>query len=491
VSEGESRWQSRKPGIPVVAFVRGRVRTIPEKGKPSECGRRVVERSGRISQTNGSTLAVPEAAPGPPSAAEWLPQLATLPPIYSLLPPPVEDGFSRAAARAAIAYLQFPSEKPSLTSWLFPRSASFREYVGGSVRAVKRLAVYPLVAWPNADATKRTARDEVVTATCRVETGRLGNAARTLQNSDRVAIASEEVIQTLRDQHIQGDPHPLGDDLAFASASIPTEEAIRAALDSFVREVSPGLSGWTVSLLKIALRTDPFLKFLQHLTAAIAKGTTPGQRLLCAARLTPIDKADGGIRPIACGDLIYRFLCMKAILSANFSSDFLLPNQLGVLSKGGIEPIALIQRAVDGDLGRRSFAYVAQLDFKNASNSLPRSDSADGVRRFAPALYQTAKWAYNTPTDLLIRTAPQAAVSILSSQGVRQGDPLGPLIFSIGIRDLLDGLIAFLGEDHLLLAYLDDVFILRPDSGILDRVLPHLNGRSSPISLNPVKEQSH
>jgi len=215
--------------------------------------------------------------------------------------------------------------------------------------------VYPLVAWPNADATKRTARDEVVTATCRVETGRLGNAARTLQNSDRVAIASEEVIQTLRDQHIQGDPHPLGDDLAFASASIPTEEAIRAALDSFVREVSPGLSGWTVSLLKIALRTDPFLKFLQHLTAAIAKGTAPGQRLLCAARLTPIDKADGGIRPIACGDLIYRFLCMKAILSANFSSDFLLPNQLGVLSKGGIEPIArCIQRAVDGDLGDRS-----------------------------------------------------------------------------------------------------------------------------------------
>jgi len=28
---------------------------------------------------------------------EWLPQLAILPPIYSLLPPSVEDAFSRAA----------------------------------------------------------------------------------------------------------------------------------------------------------------------------------------------------------------------------------------------------------------------------------------------------------------------------------------------------------------------------------------------------------
>ncbi len=90
---------------------------------------------------------------------------------------------------------------------------------------------------------------------------------------------------------------------------------------------------------------------------------------------------------------------------------------------------------------------------------------------------------YSTPTDQIIRTAPQAAVSILSSQGVRQDDPLGPLLFSIGIRDLLDGLIAILGEDHLLLAYLEDVFILGPDFGILDRVLQHLDGRSSPISL--------
>ncbi len=73
--------------------------------------------------------------------------------------------------------------------------------------------------------------------------------------------------------------------------------------------------------------------------------------------------------------------------------------------------------------------------------------------------------------------------------GFCQGDPLGPLLFSIGIRDLLDGLIAFLGEDHLLLAYLDDVFILGPDSGILDRVLQHLNGRSSPISLNRSKSK--
>jgi hypothetical protein len=46
----------------------------------------------------------------------------------------------------------------------------------------------------------------------------------------------------------------------------------------------------------------------------IRQGTAPGGSLLCAARLIGLEKPDGGIRPIAIGDLIYR-VATKAILT--------------------------------------------------------------------------------------------------------------------------------------------------------------------------------
>ena len=75
------------------------------------------------------------------------------------------------------------------------------------------------------------------------------------------------------------------------------------------------------------------------------RGTAPGRSMLCTSRLTPLAKADGGIRPIACGELIYR-LITKTLLRKAFKPDFLEEYQLGVSSKGGVEPIVrTIERA--------------------------------------------------------------------------------------------------------------------------------------------------
>jgi hypothetical protein len=49
---------------------------------------------------------------------------------------------------------------------------------------------------------------------------------------------------------------------------------------------------------------------------------------------------------------------------------------------------------------------------------------------------------------------------INSAQVVRKGDPMGPLMFSLGIRSVLRGLASTLGPDGLILAYLDDIYIL-------------------------------
>ncbi len=70
--------------------------------------------------------------------------------------------------------------------------------------------------------------------------------------------------------------------------------------------------------------------------------------MLCTSRLTPLPKTDGGIRRIAYGELIYR-LITKTLLRKAFKPDFLEKYQLGVSSKGRVEPIVrTIERAGEG-----------------------------------------------------------------------------------------------------------------------------------------------
>lgn len=82
------------------------------------------------------------------------------------------------------------------------------------------------------------------------------------------------------------------------------------------------------------------------------------------------------------------------------------------------------------------------------------------------------------------------ATRIDSAQGVRQGDPLGPLLFSLAIRPFLEDLSKCIGSEHSLFAYLDDIFILSMDGTALAEVNAFFNGRASPIALNRAKCRS-
>jgi hypothetical protein len=79
---------------------------------------------------------------------------------------------------------------------------------------------------------------------------------------------------------------------------------------------------------------------------------------------------------------------------------------------------------------------------------------------------------------------------LLSSQGVRQGDPFGPLFFSLGIRTLLDRLSAHLGPHRLILAYLDDVYILSHDSQVLADVSSFFGTQAPSLQLNLAKSST-
>jgi len=159
--------------------------------------------------------------------------------------------------------------------------------------------------------------------------------------------------------------------------------------------------------------------------------------------------------------------------------------QFGVRSRSGVEPILRCielasQRRVDA-----GFTSITWLDFSNAFNSVSRDDIANGINTFAPDFLNAARWAYGIESDLFLRTEEGAPIVIMSSSGVRQGDPFGPQFFSLAVRPILHELSLHLGPDHLVLAYLDDIFILGPGGGASQQVNAFLPDRRSPLSLNP------
>ena len=358
----------------------------------------------------------------------------------------------------------------------------------------QRLAAFPAVDWPELPSNSaRGVRPSVTIAEAvarQVTSGRLSRAARLLSGAAKVAPLSPEVIEELKRKHPDGPISPFATAAGPAPGMAPKADIVDEVFRKFKMDTAPGVSGWTQPLLSVALRRPAVVTFVSVLAGLVAQGAAPGHRLLCASRLTPLVKPDGGTRPIAVGELLFR-LVAKVLLRHYFKPDMLLPNQLGVGSKGGVEPVVrAVQRALDDELPK-SCTHLVSLDFTNAFNTVDRRDLAAGLRDFAPAFYRAGRWIYGSSSKLAVTGADGAVETLESSQGVRQGDPLGPLFFSVAIRRTLDDLVRHLGPDRLLIGYLDDLYVLSPDDGAFDDVQTFFDGRGSCLELNITKSKSH
>jgi hypothetical protein len=197
----------------------------------------------------------------------------------------------------------------------------------------------------------------------------------------------------------------------------------------------------------------------------------------------PIPKDNGKIRPIAISEVIYRFVTKVVVRHLDLLSS-VLPNQFGVGTKGGVEPIISIVNSALQHEAIGHFTHLTTLDATNAFNTIDRSIIASSCAKHAPQLLKAAKWAYDNPASLILILDDGSTETIPSSQGVRQGDPLSAALFSIGIRPFLEALIAHLGPSHLVLAYLDDIVILSPDDTALTSTCQLLDSIDAPITLN-------
>ena len=152
--------------------------------------------------------------------------------------------------------------------------------------------------------------------------------------------------------------------------------------------------------------------------------TPPSVHLfLFHATLTALEKKEGGVRPIAVGCPL-RHLVAKIAgnLVCSKMAVLLLPRQLGFGIRGGVEAVVHAARQYIDNL--QANHAIIKLDFRNAFKSVYRDKMLDAVNDLAPDIYPFVHSIYSTPSDLT-----WGDKSLLSAEGVQQGDPLGPSSF--------------------------------------------------------------
>ena len=204
---------------------------------------------------------------------------------------------------------------------------------------------------------------------------------------------------------------------------------------------------------------------LIEVLSLIAAGRFPefASRALSASRLIALPKSNGDVRLIAVGEAFRRVaakaLCLRM---RDHFSDYFSPIQHGVSTACGSE---LLIHHIQLLLDQNADWVVLKTDVKNAFNSISRRAVADRLASHFPSIFPHFQQMYGLRGSLVF-ASDSGPIVLSSEEGVHQGDPLGPVLFAVGIHDS----ISRLQESHpdvVVLAYLDDVFIIGLESSSL------------------------
>jgi hypothetical protein len=253
----------------------------------------------------------------------------------------------------------------------------------------------------------------------------------------------------------------------------------------------PGPSGFGSNFLEVLASDPACVTAMAFLIQQIVNDNLPAtvRTLLTTCILVSLEKDTGGRRPVAIGDMFYRMAARFALtLVLKPAQKAMEPYQFGVGERDGCTQIVqslqylLTQPPVPAELpprARHQFAFslprapveppdptprplaCLSIDIANAFNSIDRSALLAAVYT-NPDLarcWRTVAFGYGQPSLLLMRcgdSVPDTDAFIESRNGVRQGDPLAALLFSLAMhpvyaaiaRQLHAGCYAFMDDAH-------------------------------------------
>ena len=215
-----------------------------------------------------------------------------------------------------------------------------------------------------------------------------------------------------------------------------TSRQVYEAIRGFKAGTAPGPSGLRAEHLKEAkaARTEgrgaAALSSLTRLVNTMASGKVAAgvAPYLCGGNLFAAVKKDGGYRPVAVGDILRRLTskCVAYAVAAR-ASNHLRPFQYGVGVRGGCEGMVHATRGTMSDTSiPQEDRWLLQVDFTNGFNQISRAHMFAEVRAHFPDISHWVELAYGEASVLNF-----GAGSILSTAGVHQGDPMGPMLWAV------------------------------------------------------------
>ncbi|KAL0206132.1 hypothetical protein P9112_001439 [Eukaryota sp. TZLM1-RC] len=234
--------------------------------------------------------------------------------------------------------------------------------------------------------------------------------------------------------------------------------SILKAIQKLPKGKAAGPSGISFDLLKIACSSAPEIAddLAHYFQQLIVLKINPPFELLAARLIALVKPGNGikpdGIRPIAVGESLSRLLASIVFDRVkDKASTFLNPHQFGIKTIDGASVAAI---ASDTFFNAEENNFIFNLDFKNAFNSVKREAIFEVIKSDFPELSSFFYHFYGKESDLIFNS-----FGLKSTSGVKQGDPLGPLLFCLAIHKTLN----FIKQKYpsiKIVAYMDDISLI-------------------------------
>ena len=274
--------------------------------------------------------------------------------------------------------------------------------------------------------------------------GQASRAASALVSRGLLAV-TDNVLQQMRDKHPVGEPVDRTQFRGHAKTTRAPVVDVYRELCHFKNGTASGPTGLKPAHIRAAAEHEEPHETLQSLAAVVndvAAGQVPKEvlPLLMGANIVPLRKNadDEAARPVAPGETLRR-LCAKR-LNAEFgkrAGEVLLEGrQVGVGIPMGMEAaITTVAQYASRHAGTDK--VILKIDFRNAFNTVDRSRFlAEAQAKVGVGIMPFLLACYAEPTSLFC-----GGEVLQSTCGVQQGDPLGPMLFSLAIHEVTEELV--------------------------------------------------